>query len=163
MVIKLGALGSGRNQGFITHKAQAPKCANRPGNQQRRGDGEPHKPLVAPRHSIICRDQPGLGKDHAIHKPLEEIAARLPGATANRLTANAKGPRHAHHQPVNRGAFLRAGGKVNPAQKLAITEFVFLKHVAQKLVRHALKRGNLLGKARNQSAPLGVGLLLEPL
>ena len=91
-------------------------------DQHRRRNRHPLGPAIAPFDLVIGRDKAGLGKDHLAEKPgqKERPAGAPPGADG--LPSDAKGPRHAHHQPVNRRAFLGAGGEIDPAQHVAILE-----------------------------------------
>ena len=147
----------------IAQIAARPERADAERHDYNRCIGQSLGQPVAPLDLVIGGHKSRLFKDHVVEQLRQKERPPGPPPRANGLTANAKGARHAHHQTVNRRAFLRAGCEIHPAQHLAVFVFVVLKQGGQEIARHGLHGCDLRRETSDHAAALRVSFGLNPL
>ena len=108
------------------------------------------------------RDQRRLAEDHLLQQALEEIAAPLhrPQGLCTCLI-DAQGTRKSTGEAIDRCAFLRARGEVDPTQQRRRIVACAAECGAQELQEQRLEARHLAGKHRDEGTPIGVAFRLQ--
>ena len=147
-----------RDQCAVRREADAERGDREPDRERHdREPCRPHDPRPADR-GPVGGDPPRLPEDHPDEEVVDEEAAPLPGHFRRRTAQDAGGRAD---ELVERGAFLRAGGEVEPAQDRVGVVARRLEHARQEGDRRVAQRVELRREAEDQRAAGLVRLALQ--
>ena len=123
------------------------------GGEQHGGEGTAANRHAAQTGAGRLADQHGLAENHFGDEAAEEIAAALFRAQAGRAALiEAERPRHRAGQPIDRGAFLGAGGEIGAAQQRGGVQPGAAERFRHERLQRLRQGGDLGGEAGDQGA-----------
>ena len=159
-VLRRSGLGAA-DQVVIAVEAVAPEPHQHQRPDHQHGDGAIAQDALAPHRAGILGHPPGLGEDHLAQQVVQEEALAAPRGAGPRGGHVAKAALHRAQHLVDRCAFLRARGEIEPAQHRIDLVARRPEDTLEQRQHPVLEHGNLRGKTEDGNARHAVGLLVH--